>query len=126
MSSSSLASLFDVDLRPGAPPVLRAEAAGGALSWAAEHREALRAVVAEHGAVLVRGLGLRDAAGTGAVFRRLATGLMAEKEAFAARRAYADGVHSRKAYAGQREVLVAMADAVRLADCSPTVEVSAR
>jgi alpha-ketoglutarate-dependent taurine dioxygenase len=34
--------------------------------------------------------------------------------------------HSREPYEGPREVLVAMADTVRLADCSPTVEVSAR
>ena len=86
MSSSSPASLLDVDLQPGKPPMLRAEAAGDAPSWAAEHRDALRAVVAEHGSVLVRGLGLRDAAETGAVFQRLATGLMTEKEAFAPRR----------------------------------------
>ena len=62
--------------------------------WAAQHRDALRAVVAEHGAVLVRGLGLRDAAEVGAVFQRLATGLMAEREAFAPRQTYADGVYS--------------------------------
>jgi alpha-ketoglutarate-dependent taurine dioxygenase len=74
--------------------VLRAEPAGDAPSWAAEHREALRAVVAEHGSVLVRGLGLGDAAGTGAVFRQLATGLMTEKEAFASRQTYSDGVYS--------------------------------
>jgi hypothetical protein len=29
--------------------------------------------------------------------------------------------HSREAYEGPREILVGMADAVRLADCSPTV-----
>jgi alpha-ketoglutarate-dependent taurine dioxygenase len=34
--------------------------------------------------------------------------------------------HSREAFEGPREVLVAMADPVRLADCSPTVGVSAR
>src|SRR5262249_5274223 len=34
--------------------------------------------------------------------------------------------HSREPFEGPREVLVAMADVVRLADCSPTVEVSAR
>ena len=33
--------------------------------------------------------------------------------------------HSREPFEGPREVLVAMADAVRLADCSPTVEVTA-
>src|ERR687894_3242497 len=94
MSSPSPASLLDVDLRPGKPPMLRAEATGDAPGWAAEHRDALRAVVAEHGSVLVRGLGLRDAAEVGAVFRRLATGLMTEKEAFAPRQAYSDGVYS--------------------------------
>ena len=50
--------------------------------------------MAEHGAVLVRGIGLRDAAQTTAVFRRLAANLMTEKEAFARRQLYADGVYS--------------------------------
>jgi len=74
--------------------MLRAAVTGDAPSWAAEHRDALRAVVAEHGSVLVRGLGLRDAVEIGAVFQRLATGLMTEKEAFASRRTYSDGVYS--------------------------------
>jgi alpha-ketoglutarate-dependent taurine dioxygenase len=94
MSYPSPAFPVDVDRQPGKPPVLRADATGDAPSWAAEHREALRAVVAEHGSVLVRGLELRDAAETGAVFRRLATGLMTEREAFASRQTYADGVYS--------------------------------
>jgi alpha-ketoglutarate-dependent taurine dioxygenase len=84
----------DVDLADGKPPVLRAAVTGDAPSWAAEHRDALRGIVAEHGSVLVRGLELRDAAEIGAVFRRLATGLMTEREAFASRRTYADGVYS--------------------------------
>jgi alpha-ketoglutarate-dependent taurine dioxygenase len=74
--------------------MLRAEATGDALSWATKHRDALRAVVTEHGSVLVRGLGLRDAAETGAVFRQLASGLMREKEAFASRQSYSEGVYS--------------------------------
>ncbi|WP_055691091.1 TauD/TfdA family dioxygenase [Streptomyces prasinus] len=86
--------LDEVELRPGRPPVLRAESTGDAPRWAAGHREALRAVVAEHGCVLVRGLELRDVAGAGAVFGRLSTELMAEREAFAPRRTYADGVYS--------------------------------
>jgi alpha-ketoglutarate-dependent taurine dioxygenase len=94
MSSSSRAFLPDVDLQPGKPPMLQAEATGDPPSWAAEHREALRAVVIEHGSVLVRGIGLRDAAEVGAVFRRLATGLMTEREAFASRRTYSAGVYS--------------------------------
>src|SRR6266702_8050778 len=93
MSSSSPTSLLDVDLRPGKPPILRVEATGDAARWAAEQRDALRALVAEHGSLLVRGLGLRDAAETEAVFRQLG-GLMTEREAFAPRRSYAHGVYS--------------------------------
>jgi len=94
MSSPSLASLLEVDLQPGKPPILSVEATGDAPSWAAEYRDALREVVAEHGSVLVRGLDLRNAAEISAVFRRLASSLMIEREAFAARQVYADGVYS--------------------------------
>jgi alpha-ketoglutarate-dependent taurine dioxygenase len=86
--------LPDLELRPGQPPVLWAEAGGDAPGWAAGHRDALRAGVAEHGSVRVRGLGLRDADEVGAVFSRLATRLMGETEAFAPRQAVADGVYS--------------------------------
>src|SRR5881396_4286957 len=82
-----------VDLKAGKLPVLRAEASGDAERWAAEHRDALRTLVAEHGSLLVRGLGLRDVAETDAVFRRLGS-LMPEMEAFAPRRRYAQGVYS--------------------------------
>ena len=94
MSPSSPASVLDVDLHPGRPPVLRVGAVDDAPGWAAEQRDALHALVAEYGAVLVRGLGLRDVAGTAAVFRALSTALMTEREAFAPRQAYADGVYS--------------------------------
>lgn len=94
MSSSFPASLLNVELRPGKPPILQAEASGDAPSWATEHRDALRTVVAEHGSVLVRGLGLRDSTEIGAVFARLATGLITEKEAFASRQTYSEGVYS--------------------------------
>src|SRR3989441_7938830 len=90
---SSPASLLDVDLQPGKPPVFRTEATGDAPSRVAEHRDTLRAAVAEHGSLLVRGLGLRDAAESEAVFRRLAS-LMTEKEAFAPRRRYSRDVYS--------------------------------
>jgi alpha-ketoglutarate-dependent taurine dioxygenase len=94
MRLSPPAAPLDVELQRGKPPIVLAEATSDPPGWAAEHRDALRAVVAEHGAVLVRGLGLRDADGTAAVFRRLATTLMTEKEAFARRQVYADGVYS--------------------------------
>jgi alpha-ketoglutarate-dependent taurine dioxygenase len=94
-SPSSATSLLEADLQPGRPPILRADVTGSsAAQWAAEHRDTLRAVAAEHGCVLVRGLGLSDAVGTGAVFQRLATSLMTEREAFASRQAYADGLYS--------------------------------
>ena len=82
-----------VDLQSGKLPMLRAEAIGNAERWAAEHRDALRAAVVEHGSLLVRGLRLRDVAGIEAVFRRLGS-LMTENEAFAARRRYSDGLYS--------------------------------
>jgi len=93
MSTSSRNSQLQADPQPGKPPILQVEATGGAPCWAAEHRDALRALVVEHGSLLVRGLGLRDAAETEAVFRQLG-GLMTEREAFAPRRSYAQGVYS--------------------------------
>jgi alpha-ketoglutarate-dependent taurine dioxygenase len=92
--SSSLTSPPDLDLRPGRPPVLRTGAVREATSWAAEHRDAVRAAVDQHGALMVRGLGLRDVAHAGAVFRALAPGLIAETEAFAPRQEHSPGVYS--------------------------------
>jgi alpha-ketoglutarate-dependent taurine dioxygenase len=94
MSSLFPVSVLDADRQSGKAPILLAEAPADAQSWASEHRDALREVVAEHGSVLVRGLDLRDAAETTEVFRRLSTSLMTEREAFAARQVYADGVYS--------------------------------
>ncbi|MFI9387076.1 TauD/TfdA family dioxygenase [Kutzneria sp. NPDC052558] len=74
--------------------VVAADAAGDAAGWAAANREHLKAVVAEHGSAVVRGLGLRDADTVGSVFRALTGSLMAEKEAFAPRWNYSDGVYS--------------------------------
>ncbi len=90
MSAPSM--LPDLHLQAGAPPILHTGSAD-APAWAARHRDALRAVVAEHGAVLVRGLGLHDPAQVGAVFAQLA-GLTAEREAFAPRRHHGGGVYS--------------------------------
>jgi alpha-ketoglutarate-dependent taurine dioxygenase len=95
MLSTSMASLLEVELQPGKPPILRVECTGDAPSWVAQYRHALRALVTEHGAVLVRGLGLGDVTEIGAVFHRLASaGLLTDKEAFAPRRVYSQGVYS--------------------------------
>src|SRR5262245_13353795 len=93
MLSPSPASLLNVRIQPGKPPMLQVEAAGDAPRWATEHREGLRAAVARHGSLLVRGPELRDAAVTAKVFRHLGD-LMTEKEAYAPRRSYAPGVYS--------------------------------
>jgi alpha-ketoglutarate-dependent taurine dioxygenase len=74
-------------------PVVRADA-GDPRAWAAEHREALRAAVAERGSVRVRGLGLRDPIDVAAVFGTLGDEPLTEREAFAARRTYSDGLYS--------------------------------
>lgn len=94
-ASSPTASL-DVVVQPGRPPMLAAESVGD-LGWD-EYRDALRAAVVQHGSVLVRGLGLRDAEDVADVFRGLATSLMAEKEAFASRQIYSEGVYSSSAW----------------------------
>ncbi|MFE2102953.1 MULTISPECIES: TauD/TfdA family dioxygenase [unclassified Streptomyces] len=94
MSSSPLAAPLDVELRPDRPAILRVESPGDAASWAAQYRESLHAQVSEHGALLVRGLGLRDVSRAGAVFAELAGRLMPEQEAFAPREAYGPGLYS--------------------------------
>src|SRR3954454_19629343 len=104
MSFASLASPLNVDLNPGQPPIFRTEADVDPSHWAGEHREALRAAVAEHGSVLVRGLGLRDVTEVGVVYRRLASGLMAEREAFAPRQAYSEGVYSSTTWPASQQM----------------------
>ncbi|MEU2423512.1 TauD/TfdA family dioxygenase [Streptomyces sp. NPDC007851] len=94
MPFSSLASPLDVEPRPDRPALLRVEPPDDAPRWAAEHREALRAQVTEHGALLVRGLGLRDPDRTGAVFAGLAGELLTEREAFAPREVHGPGLYS--------------------------------
>jgi alpha-ketoglutarate-dependent taurine dioxygenase len=84
----------DISLEPGSPPLLSAAPGGDPEGWAAEHHDALRAAVAAHGCVLVRGLGLAEPGAMAAVFRRLAHSLMPEREPFAPRRRYTDGVYS--------------------------------
>jgi alpha-ketoglutarate-dependent taurine dioxygenase len=75
--------------------VLCAASGGDPPGWVAEHRDALREVVLEHGAVLVRGLELSDPDRVGQVFRALSRGeLMADREAFAPRDVYSPGVYS--------------------------------
>ena len=94
MLSSLPISLPELEREPGSPPMLRVGPTDGAANWAAARRDALRAVVAEHGSVLVRGLGLRDPAEVGAVLQGLGVAPVTEREAFALRQTYSEGVYS--------------------------------
>jgi alpha-ketoglutarate-dependent taurine dioxygenase len=91
---TSATSQLAPDLRPGAPPLLAVGSPGDPPGWAAAHRDELRALVTEHGALLVRGLGLRDAGAAAAVALRLADVLVPEREAFAPRTPVAEGLYS--------------------------------
>ncbi|MFD9520908.1 TauD/TfdA family dioxygenase [Streptomyces sp. NPDC059979] len=98
--SPAPASMPPVDLHPGTPPILHVPTPAPAdlPAWAAEHRHTLHGLVTEHGAVLVRGLGLYDTGQAGAVFGRLAPALMTDIEAFAPRQTYSPGVYSSTAW----------------------------
>ncbi|MBO0849799.1 MAG: TauD/TfdA family dioxygenase [Pseudonocardia sp.] len=105
MTLSSPPTMPDVVTRPGRPATLWADIGGDAAGWASGHRDALRAAVTEHGAVLIRGLGLRDPDQTGSVFAALArTGLMTERESFAPRLRYAEGVYSATAWPANQQM----------------------
>jgi alpha-ketoglutarate-dependent taurine dioxygenase len=87
----------EVVVAAGAPPVVRladSMAAGAAETWVADHRAELRAILVDHGAVLVRGLCLSDVDEMAGVSKRLSTTLITEREGFAPRDTYADGVYS--------------------------------
>ena len=92
--SFSSTSVLDVQLQPGRTPIMAVEPAGDPAGWVNTHRDALRAAVTEHGSVLVRGLGLRTADQVDVVYRRLTANLMPDREAFASRQTYTDGVYS--------------------------------
>jgi hypothetical protein len=76
------------------PPVLRAAPGGGCAARAADHRDAVHALIAESGAVLLRGLGVTSAAEVAAVAAALGIEPMTEREGFAPRSSYAEAVYS--------------------------------
>jgi alpha-ketoglutarate-dependent taurine dioxygenase len=94
MSSPFATSALDVQRLPGRPALLQTTPTGDPAGWVTAHRDALRAAVAEHGALLVRGLGLRDSATVAATFWGAAVSLMAERESFAPRHHHGNGVYS--------------------------------
>ncbi|MFE2186547.1 amino acid adenylation domain-containing protein [Streptomyces sp. NPDC059455] len=87
------AEASDTESRP-VPRVLAAQPDEGPAAWAADHRTAVRAAVAESGAVLLRGIGVRTAADVAAVAEGLGITAMTEREGFAPRTAHAPGLYS--------------------------------
>ncbi|MEV5548474.1 TauD/TfdA family dioxygenase [Streptomyces sp. NPDC052309] len=83
---------------PDGPPVLDAEGPPDAAAWVAGRRDLLRELLAEHGALTVRGLGLSTPADVESVLHQVAEHPVAEREAFAARHRHADGVYSSSAW----------------------------
>jgi alpha-ketoglutarate-dependent taurine dioxygenase len=83
-----------VQTAPGRPPLVLAHCGPDAAGWTAHHRSALRGALAHHGAVLVRGLGLRSAEQVASIFRLIGGDLMQEREAFAERTRLPGGLYS--------------------------------
>ncbi|GAA5156409.1 TauD/TfdA family dioxygenase [Pseudonocardia eucalypti] len=97
MSTSFASPTLDVRVHPGKPPLVLAQPTPdlpNPVSWAGRYRDALRATAAEHGGVLVRGLGLGNPGQVAAVFNEISGGLMADRESFATRRPFPGGVYS--------------------------------
>ncbi|GAA4617074.1 TauD/TfdA family dioxygenase [Saccharopolyspora hordei] len=88
------AAELDVHLADGRPAVVHVDGTPEATTWVAQHRDRIRSLVDQHGALLVRGLHLADAAAFGRVARDVAGPLLPEREAFARRWSYEDGVYS--------------------------------
>jgi alpha-ketoglutarate-dependent taurine dioxygenase len=94
MQSHASAAALDLSFNADSwLPILRVST-GDATSWLAERRTELRKAVREHGALLIRGLGLDSADAVAAAFRVLADELMPQYEAFATRWTYEEGVYS--------------------------------
>jgi alpha-ketoglutarate-dependent taurine dioxygenase len=93
-----LSQLFRKQATPTEPATLQVGSTADVEAWAADQRDTLHGLVAEHGALMVRGLGLRTVADVAAVLRQVATGPATEREAFAARENYAEGVYSSSAW----------------------------
>ncbi|MGW2787583.1 TauD/TfdA family dioxygenase [Streptomyces populi] len=93
MSSIELTS-SPLEQGPGQPAMLRVRGTDDPTRWATEAREGLSAALVEHGAVMIRGLKLRDTADVTAVLEQLDVEPVTERETFAQRKAYTRGVHS--------------------------------
>lgn len=101
MTVTTLTSHISLDLDSNKPPILRVEEED-AVRWTAVNRDSLRSLVAEHGALLIRGLMLKDDTTITAVFKTVANQLMSDKEALESRHVYADGVYAASKWAANQ------------------------
>ncbi|MFD4246987.1 TauD/TfdA family dioxygenase [Streptomyces sp. NPDC058525] len=76
------------------PPVLHIDTPAETMDWLARKRGSLLSAIAEHGAVLVRGMDLHHPAQVGNILHCLGLAPMTEREAFTPRQGYANGVYS--------------------------------
>lgn len=84
----------DLELNPGKPPILPVAGPVDAAEWVTEHRQLLTETLLAHGAVLVRGLGVRNAALLGRLSAQLMESTVPDREAFAPRRSLGGPVFS--------------------------------
>lgn len=85
---------LDVRIAAGKPPIVPVTGVPDLESWMARHRANLHGAVAEHGAVLVRGLALSTPDEVGRAVRQLTDRLMADREAFLVRQRFPGGLYS--------------------------------
>ncbi|MFE3518547.1 TauD/TfdA family dioxygenase [Streptomyces sp. NPDC059166] len=83
---------------PGRPAKLRLPESADPADWVARHRDRIGEALAEHGAVLIRGLGLRTVEDVGAVLGQTGAEPVTERESFAPRLTHSPGVHSSSAW----------------------------
>ncbi|WP_438309834.1 TauD/TfdA family dioxygenase [Streptomyces sp. HUAS TT3] len=75
-------------------PLLHVPGTADTSNWIGEQRDMLRGALLDHGAVLVRGLGIADPADVDRALRQLGAVPLTEREAFAPRETHSEGVYS--------------------------------
>ncbi|MCP3937647.1 MAG: amino acid adenylation domain-containing protein [Actinomycetia bacterium] len=94
LSPGATASHLEIVEQPNRPPMVLAEGVGDPLLWVAANRDDLRGAVLEHGSLAVRGLGLGAKDLAIDVVTALADQMAVDREAFAGRDRYRDGIYS--------------------------------
>jgi hypothetical protein len=91
----SAATMPTHGIEPGGMPVLSAAPGSkGSVAWTVEHRDSVHALVAECGAVLMRGLGVASATEVAGIAAALGIEPATEREGFAPRSTYTEAVYS--------------------------------